>query len=139
MAHHDRIDFVELKKAKTPNTFLMAPDGLCKNAKVDAVSAVYVVGAKKLRQEFLRIAIAQPRVSISLSDEVGLYDDLVVRSALFGFPDLVSAQFLDAKGGKSSLAVYSRSVYGRSDLGVNRTRTLYWVKLLNGLIKPMQP
>ena len=57
----------------------------------------------------------------------GFYDDFVVRSALFGFPDLVSVKFLDLKGGKATLALYSRSVYGRSDLGVNRARSLAWL------------
>ena len=85
------------------------------------------------------MAIAQQRVSHTLSDEAGLYDDFVVRSALFGFPDLVSIKFLDVKAGKSTFALYSRSVYGRSDLGVNRARTLAWLALVNSVIEPLVP
>ena len=90
-------------------------------------------------QEFLSVAIAQKRVSHSFADDAGLYDDFVVRSALFGFPDYVSVKFLDVKGGKSTLAIYSRSVYGRSDLGVNRARTLAWMALVNSSVKPLAP
>jgi uncharacterized protein (DUF1499 family) len=134
-----RIDFATLTRPGKPNTFLLAPEGLCKQAKVDKTAPAYPVAGAKLRQEFLAVAIAQPRVSHTFADEVGLYDDFVVRSALFGFPDHVSVQFLDVKGGKSTLAVYSRSVYGRSDMGVNRARTLAWLALVNGVIKPLSP
>ncbi len=134
-----RIDFATLARPGKPNTFLLAPEGLCQQAKVDKIAPVYRVAAARLRQEFLAVVIAQPRVSHTLSDQAGLYDDFVVRSALFGFPDHVAVQFLDVKGGKSTLAVYSRSVYGRSDLGVNRARTLAWLALVNGVIKPLSP
>jgi uncharacterized protein (DUF1499 family) len=134
-----RIDFASLTRPRKPNTFLLAPEGLCKQAKVDKIAPVYPVAAAKLRQEFLAVAIAQPRVSHVFADEAGLYDDFVARSALFGFPDHVSVKFLDAKGGKSTLAIYSRSVYGRSDLGVNRARSLAWLALVNNVIKPQSP
>ncbi|MBP6014115.1 MAG: DUF1499 domain-containing protein [Alphaproteobacteria bacterium] len=126
-----RTDFATLKRPRSPNTFLMAPEGFCKEAKVDLAPPVYAVEAAKLRQAFLGAVIAQPRVSHSLADEPGLYDDFVVRSALFRFPDLVSVQFIAGKGKTSTLALYSRSVYGRSDLGVNRRRSLAWLALMD--------
>lgn len=131
-----KTDFVTLKKARTPNSFLMAPDGLCQQSRVDEVPAVYGVTPQKLRQAFLKVAKAQPRVVHDDAGDASLYDELTVRSALFGFPDLVSIQFLDVKGGKSTLAIYSRSVYGRSDLGVNRARTMAWIRLVNDAVKP---
>jgi len=137
MALHQRIDFANLTRPKTPNTFLMAPEGICKQAKIDKAAPTYPTSAAKLRQEFLSAVIAQPRVSHTLADEAGLYDDFVVRSLLFRFPDLISIKFLDAGGGKSTLALYSRSVYGRSDLGVNRARSLSWLALVNTVIKPL--
>jgi uncharacterized protein (DUF1499 family) len=133
-----RIDFETLKRPRTPNTFLLAPEGLCKNAKIDMVAPVYGVPVAKLRQAFLSIAIAQPRTAHALADEPGLYDDFVVRSALFGFPDLVSVKFLQLKGKTSTLALYSRSVYGRSDLGVNRRRSLAWLAELGLAAKPVK-
>jgi uncharacterized protein (DUF1499 family) len=55
---------------------------------------------------------------------------LVARSALFGFPDLIAARFFDVEDRGSTLAVYSRSVLGHSDLGVNRRRILSWIREL---------
>lgn len=131
-----RVDFETLTRPSTPNTFLMAPDGLCKTAKVDQAPPVFSVAPAKLRQAFLSVVIAQPRVSHTLADEPELYDDFVQRSAVFHFPDLVSVQFLAHGKGRATLALYSRSVYGRSDFGVNRARSLRWLKLLDGAVKP---
>ena len=124
------IDFETLKRPGTPNTFLLAPEGFCKHAKIDMVAPVYAAPAAKLRQEFLSIVIAQPRTSHALADEKGLYDDFIVRSAMFRFPDLVAVKFIDLKAKTSTFALYSRSVYGRSDLGVNRRRSLAWLAAL---------
>jgi len=123
-------DFATLERPRTPNTFLLAPEGLCKAARIDKAAPVYDLKAAKLRQAFLSVVIAEPRVTHSFADEAGLYDDFVARSYVFGFPDLVSVKFLDLKGGQSTLALYSRSVYGRSDLGVNRARSLHWLSKL---------
>jgi uncharacterized protein (DUF1499 family) len=127
MTQSARIDFATLERPAKPNTFLMAPEGLCRKAKTDAVPPIFTVAAAKLRQEFLNVAIARPRVSHTLSDERALYDDFVVRSALLRFPDLVSVKFLDLNDGRSTLALYARAVYGYSDMGVNRARSLDWL------------
>ena len=132
-----RTDFATLTRPNKPNTFLMAPEGLCKAAKVDVVSPRYGVPAARLRQAFLQAVIAKPRVSHSFRDDAAMYDDFVVRSFLFRFPDLISVQFMDEKGGKSTLAIYSRSVYGHSDLGVNKARTTEWIRDLNAVFEPI--
>lgn len=135
----ERIDFPTLVRARTPNTFLLAPEGLCANAKPDVISRQYGASAAQLRQAFLGVALSKPRVSHTLKDDVGLYDNLVARSALFRFPDLIAVRCLDLGKARSSLAVYSRSVYGRSDLGVNRARTMAWVREVEETIKPVSP
>jgi uncharacterized protein (DUF1499 family) len=134
-----RTDFATLKRPHTPNTYLLAPEGFCREAKADGAAPVFDAPAAKLRTEFLSVVIAEPRVSHTLADEGGLYDDFVVRSAVLGFPDLVSVKFLDAGRGQSTLALYARAVYGRWDMGVNRTRTQAWLKRLGVLVKSVKP
>lgn len=132
-----RIDFATLVRPQRPNTFLLAPSGFCPAAKIDAQSPVFGVSAARLRQAFLQVALAKPRVSHVLKDDLALYDNLVARSALFGFPDLIAARFVDVDGGRSGLAVYSRSVFGHSDLGVNRKRILSWMQELERAVPPV--
>ena len=53
-----------------------------------------------------------------------------MRSTLFNFPDLIMVQVMKADPDSSTLIMYSRSVYGRSDLGVNRQRVATWLAAL---------
>lgn len=130
MPMQTRIDFAALKRPGSPNTYLLAPEGLCRAARTDGAAPVFDMPAAKLRTEFLSVVIAEPRLSHTLADEGDLYDDFVVRSALLGFPDIVSVKFLDVRKGQSTLALYARAVYGRWDMGVNRARTQAWLKRL---------
>jgi uncharacterized protein (DUF1499 family) len=49
---------------------------------------------------------------------------------VFNFPDLIAAQVNEAGADQSMLVLYSRSVYGYSDLGVNRRRLDDWLVAL---------
>lgn len=128
MQNLERIDFAALVRATSPNCFLVAPEGLCRASRADSVAPVFDVPAARLRQAFLRVALAKPRVSHVLKDDAGLYDNLVVVSALFRFPDLIGVRFIDLGEGRSTLALYSRSVVGHWDIGVNRSRSLAWLR-----------
>ena len=52
----------------------------------------------------------------------------VERSALFNFPDVIAAELSEGPGGEAGLFLYSRSLFGWSDLGVNRRRVQAWVE-----------
>jgi uncharacterized protein (DUF1499 family) len=54
----------------------------------------------------------------------------VQRSRFWGFPDYVSVRAVDLGDGSSALAIFSRSRYGASDLGVNRARVDAWLARL---------
>ena len=71
-----------------------------------------MVDAAKLRAAFGWVIAAEPH-------------RYVQRSALMGFPDTIVVRFFDRAGGRSTLALYSRSQLGHVDMGVNRAhRTL---------------
>jgi len=55
---------------------------------------------------------------------------LVQRSLIFRFPDTITVQVFPQTEGGSTLAIYSRSNYGRSDLGVNKARVQRWLGLI---------
>jgi uncharacterized protein (DUF1499 family) len=69
----------------------------------------------------------QPRVYVAAEFPGQLQVHYVVRSALLNFPDLVTVQVEEVAADQSTLVIWSRSVYGRSDFGVNRDRTLAWL------------
>jgi len=125
------IDFSSLTKPRKPNTYLMSPSGYCKYSPKDE-SPVFEMSAAELAQRFEQIALAEPR-----TEKVGERDmagekqvDFVQYSAMIGYPDTITAQFIDLEDGKSTLAVFSRAHYGYRDFGVNDARIKDWMQKL---------
>ena len=109
--------------AGLPHPALLAMDAIRLPASPNAalVTQPYQAPAARLYDAVLRVAAAQPRTFLAAEYPAERQVHYVVRSAVFNFPDLVTAQVDDAGTG-STLILYSRSVYGYSDFGVNRTR-----------------
>ena len=94
----------------------------------------YPVSADRLFALITEVAASQPRTYPAAVYPDRLQADYVVRSLVFNFPDLVVVQ-VDRSGADSSfLIIYSRSVYGRSDFGVNRRRVDTWLAVLKAKI-----
>jgi uncharacterized protein (DUF1499 family) len=53
---------------------------------------------------------------------------------VFNFPDLITTEVVAEGPDASALVLYSRSVYGRSDLGVNQKRLRTWLAALNTML-----
>ena len=74
---------------------------------------------------FAAVAEASPRVRLLAGSVEEGRMTWVARSALWGFPDYVTAE-----AGPKGLEVWSRLRFGRSDLGVNRARLEDWLAQL---------
>ncbi len=119
------MDTGHITRPASPNTALAAPAGF--SPAPDIVTPRYPVPAGRLFRLVQAVAAAQPRTV-----QAALYPDqlqvhYVVRSALLNFPDLVMAQARQEGADSSDLILYSRSVYGYGDLGVNRKRVQTWI------------
>lgn len=57
-----------------------------------------------------------------------------MRSPVLNFPDIVSAQVLPGPGRASRIVLYSRSLYGYSDLGANRRRLRSWLAAIDATV-----
>lgn len=130
------IDFETLKPRWRPNWFLMAPDGLCQAARPHATSPDFAMPPAALMEAFHRLAMSEPRVTVTDDKRSDLRATYVQRSRVFRFPDIVDVQVIDLGGGRSTLAVYSRAVYGRRDFGVNAGRVRDWVARLSAAHPP---
>jgi uncharacterized protein (DUF1499 family) len=130
-------DVTHLVRPATPNTALAAPKGFMSEgftsegfAAVDIVTPRYQIPAKALFALIQDVAAGQPRTYRAALYPAQLQVHYVARSALFNFPDLVMVQVQREGPDSSGLIMYSRSVYGRSDLGVNRKRVETWLAAL---------
>ncbi len=126
----ESLDFAELRLTDKPNQFLVCPPGSCE-ADPQADSPVFDVSVEQLRERWRDVVAAQPRVELLAEDEEGQQFDYVQRSARFRFPDIVTVRFISIAPDQSTLAIYSRSVYGRSDFGANKRRITNWLARLS--------
>ena len=58
---------------------------------------------------------------------------VIQHTPLLQFPDIVTIEFIALAADRSTLALYSRARYGRSDFGTNRRRVLRWLNRLKPL------
>jgi uncharacterized protein (DUF1499 family) len=123
------IDFATLVRPATPNTYLVCPKSRCP-APADEESPVFPIPAAQLLERARATLSVEPRTRL-VRDEPGLLRlVLVQRSRVFRFPDTITVQVFPLPDGRSTLAMYSRSNYGRSDLGVNKARIRRWMGLI---------
>ena len=123
----ETVDFEDLKLTDKANQFLMCPQSICTG---HADSPVFDVSVDELREHWRDVVTTQPRVE--LLAENGQQLVYVQRSERFRFPDIITVRFITVLPSQSTLAIYSRSVYGKSDFGVNRKRIEAWLSAVGG-------
>jgi uncharacterized protein (DUF1499 family) len=125
------IEFSSLERKPSPNQYLIAPDGATPRAKPNAGSPVFAVSPERLRDAFLSVTSEAPRTKLLNQSADGLRLSLVQRSAILRFPDYIDVSILPGPSGYgSTIAIYSRSRFGYSDLGVNQRRVEEWMTAL---------
>lgn len=128
-AERPRIDFASLERTSRPNQYLVCPPATCA-AEVDRESPIYAVPAGRLRDAFLQVVAAQPRVRLLAADPEAGYYEFEQQSRFMGYPDTVTVQFIALDDARSTLAIYSRAHYGYRDFGVNKARIEAWLAAL---------
>lgn len=104
-----------------PNDYLLAEGGDADVLRLDLEPAEAVA-------RFDAVAMADKRVSRLAGDVEAGWVTYIQRSALIGYPDAISVRALP-EGDGSRLAIWSRSRFGHSDLGVNAARVTRWLGL----------
>ncbi len=125
----ESVDFRTLTPADSPNWFLTCPPGVC-TADGAAESPIFEGSVERLRARWHALAATEPRVEHLAEHPDGWQSDYLQRSARFRFPDLITVRFFPVSPDQSTLAVYSRALYGRRDFGVNRARVASWLASL---------
>ena len=127
------VDFSTLERRATPNDALACPPDLCP-AKADFAPPDYPVPADRLRAIVAAVAVAEAGTERIASDPAG-EDRYLARSRVFRFPDTISVRVFARGGGRSTLALYSRSQIGLGDFGVNRARLVRWLDGIADAVK----
>ncbi|NQW00677.1 MAG: DUF1499 domain-containing protein [Rhodospirillales bacterium] len=123
------VDFSSLVLGPNPNQFLVCPPDFCA-ATPHMASPLFAVPVAELRQRWMDLLKTRPNMETVTADDQALQYDYIQRSKIMRFPDSITLRFLQAPAGGSTLAIYSRSHYGKSDFGVNEARVRSWLAQL---------
>ncbi|MEQ8404645.1 MAG: DUF1499 domain-containing protein [Oceanicaulis sp.] len=125
MAERDfPIDFSTLEPDTRPRRWLVLPPGFQAKAAPDQDSPVFDASPEALLAAFKDTALNASRTT--LTREGGGQIEVVQKSAVFGFPDHVTAGVAAVEGG-AALCIYSRAAVGRYDFNVNKKRVQAWL------------
>lgn len=123
------IDPLLAQRPGKDNDVLVLPPGL---AGADIESPLLAGDLRTVSRRIDAVAMRERRVQrLAGNVEVGFVTYLV-RSRWVGFPDYVSVKVVPQPDGRMALAIWSRSRFGYSDLGVNRARVERWLSQLQG-------
>jgi uncharacterized protein (DUF1499 family) len=120
------VDFASLKRRGTPNDSLVCTPETC-GAKPDLVPPLYTIPAAELRRRLTALILSDSDAEQVAAADGAHGDRFVVRTRWLRFPDTVDVLVLPRGDGVSTLALYSRSLVGRGDMGVNRRRLERWL------------
>jgi len=134
LAPHEVLDFAARASSGRANVFAACPPGYC-TPPGDVASPIFATNWGRLNDYWSELIAVQPRVTLVSWDAQRRRATYIERSAIFGFPDIVTVEFVILSDGRSSLAIDSRSRYGRGDMGVNRRRVVAWLATLGTMMR----
>ena len=111
------------------NQYLVSPNNYC-SARAHMASPTFDLSVEELRERWMTMIASQPRVETRKADDAAMQYEFIQRTKLMRFPDIITVRFIPLEQRRSTLAVYSRSRYGRRDFGVNKDRVLAWLEAL---------
>lgn len=122
------LDFGALARPRPRNACLGAPPGM--HVRPDILTRRRDAPPARLYATLRRVAEAQPRTFLLAAYDGQLQAHYVARSRRANFPDLIALQVTP----DSMPLLYSRSVYGTLDFGVNRNRLVTWLTALDAAL-----
>jgi len=126
------VDWSKLTRRATPNDALVCAATRCPNAKPDWEPKTYALPPGELLARLKTIALAEPGTrELSCAPNCDRVARILQHSRLMRFPDTIDVEVFPAGENQSTLAIYSRSLVGRKDLGVNRARVKRWLAALD--------
>ncbi len=129
MKKNEFCGFHQLQLPRENNFCLITPRNFC-NVPPHEVAPIFDFSVQVLLEKFDTLIAGCKRVTCLLSSDDCLKREYVARSFIFRFPDFISVELIDIASDASSIALYSRSKYGKKDFHVNRNRLHKWLKKL---------
>lgn len=125
------INFATFKKPNTPNFYISCPTAYCPQIISKGTTPTYNLSVETLIQRWNIMIKKQPRIELITKSTEKRQHVYVQYSWFFHFPDFIYVQFIPLNQSQSSIAIYSQSYFGYSDLGVNKKRVDHLLRKLS--------
>lgn len=126
------VDFAALRLPASPNTCLAAPAG--GHPRAHRTVPPLPAEADAAWPVLLRTFDGMPRSTCTGTWPERRQAQWVARTPLMNWPDIIAAELVPGPGG-AGLFLYSRSLFGHSDLGANRRRVEAWLAALDAALR----
>jgi len=124
------VNWATLTRHTTPNDALICPARHCPRATPDREPPVYRLEPSALLARLKEVVRADANTAeLYCGTNCGERARFIQYTRLMRYPDTIDIEVFPVTGG-SSLAIYSRSLIGRGDFGVNRARIERWLAAL---------
>ncbi len=120
--------FTAQPRRRRPNRYLVLPPDAPSAA--DRRSPVFATSPEAVAEAWIDLLMNAPRTWILEVSPDRRQVDAIQRSRLLGFPDRITARFVDVADGCAAAAILSRALIGYWDLGVNQRRVDSWLTRL---------
>ena len=125
------VDWATLTRHTTPNDALVCSAERCPRARPDQEPRVYALEPSALLARLKDIVRADGNATeLYCGADCDRRARFIQYTRLMRYPDTIDIAVFPVAGGRSTLAIYSRSLIGRGDFGVNRARIDRWLVAL---------
>jgi uncharacterized protein (DUF1499 family) len=132
----EAVSITDLRSPLPQPSFLACPPHYCTAAEAVA-SPMFNLPWDRLRQYWIEVIAGQPRVVSVRPNEDPVRLVYIQHSPVFRFPDIITVEFVPLGPNRSSVAIFSRSRYGKYDFAKNRKRVEKWLVLLQSVARPV--
>lgn len=131
----DPVDWATLTRSPTPNDALICPAGYCPRARPDREPPTYALEPSAVLAR-LRETVRAEAHTVELPNLGGDRTARFIQyTPLMRYPDTIDIAVIPVANGSAAggttLALYSRSLIGHGDFGVNRARLDRWLAALD--------
>lgn len=132
------VDWATLTRRPSGNDALVCPAELCPGAKPDQASRTWAMPPADLLARFIEVVLSEPGTR-ALPEEPNRPHTarFIQYTRLMRFPDTIDIEVFATPDNQSTVAIYSRSLLGRGDFGVNRARVARWLAKLDAAPRPL--
>ncbi len=124
------VDPLTVKEVQQRYQYLVAPKAAAATAP-NVEGEIFDATPRDVMIAFDEVAMSAPRTKLAAGSPTDMWATYVQRSKYMRFPDYISVTAIGTPDGRATVAVFSQSIYGANDLGVNKARIDLWLGQLS--------